>query len=305
MVCSCYTNVKEYQHKKGNENYSVKVIFMIIKELIRKELIDEYGLHHLQNILLNIMCYIDELCRKNSIQYYIIGGTALGAVRHGGFIPWDDDLDIAMTRSNYKKFCNICREQLDTDNYFFQESLVDWPMYFSKIRLKGTYLEEEEYERNIPKDLRGIFIDIFPLDNVPNSKIKQYLWYLLGKILVSFGLQRRGYKSANRLKKILMFLSSPLYIRPIHNAILGYMQSYNKKNTDYIGGFELISRFKNTITPKEIWGESKYVKFEETELQAPSNIKGFLEYYFGDYMILPPKEKRLSRHVTSINFGEY
>ena len=80
---------------------------MKIRRLLRSGFVDQYHTRDLQNVILNLMLYIDELCVTNNIEYYIIGGTALGAIRHGGFIPWDDDLDIAMTRNNYKKFIEI------------------------------------------------------------------------------------------------------------------------------------------------------------------------------------------------------
>ena len=89
-----------------------------IESLMREGLEDSYGILKLQNIILNIMKYIDELCEKHQIEYYIIGGTALGAVRHGGFIPWDDDLDIAMTRDNYERFLTICEREINKDDFF-------------------------------------------------------------------------------------------------------------------------------------------------------------------------------------------
>ena len=278
---------------------------MKLQNLIRPEVTDDYGLLHLQDVILNIMLYIDTFCRDNNIEYYIIGGTALGAVRHGGFIPWDDDLDIAMTRPNYDKFCKLFRKEYDKENYFFQESLVEWPCYFSKVRLLGTFLGELEDEKDLPKEKKGIFVDIFPLDNAPNSTIMQYIWYACGKILVAHGLLRRGYSSASLKKKIIMSLTCPLYYKPLHDLVYSFVKSYNTKDTNFIGGFSLISRFKNTITPKDVWGKSKYVDFEVLKLQAPSDIDAFLKYYFGDYMKLPPVEARGLRHVIDIDFGQY
>lgn len=278
---------------------------MKYSKLIRPEVKDEYGLLHLQEVILNIMQYIDDFCKENDIEYYIIGGTALGAKRHGGFIPWDDDLDIAMTRSNYDKFCKLFREKSDKESFFFQEGFVDWPCYFSKVRLLGTYLEELEDVKMLPQNKKGIFVDIFPLDNAPDSAFMQYLWYFCGKVLVAHGLQRRGYSSASLKKKIIMSLTFPLYFKPLHNLIYSFVKKFNNKETNFIGGFALISRFKNTITPKSIWGKPQYVDFELTKLQAPADNDAFLKYYFGDYMALPPVEARGLRHVMSLDFGKY
>ena len=101
-------------------------------------------LQHLQKVILSIVKDIDDLCKKNNIEYYLFGGSAIGAVRHKGFIPWDDDLDIVMDHHNYDRFIRVCRNQLDAEKYFFQEGLVDWPALYSKVRLKGTLLEEAE-----------------------------------------------------------------------------------------------------------------------------------------------------------------
>lgn len=278
---------------------------MILQHLIRPEVKDEYGLLHLQEVILNIMQYIDDFCKENGIEYYIIGGTALGAKRHGGFIPWDDDLDIAMTRPNYERFCKIFREKSDKENFFFQEGLVDWPCYFSKVRLLGTFLGELEDEKQIPKEKKGIFVDIFPLDNAPDSRFMQFLWYFFGKVLVAHGLQKRGYASASLKKKLIMFMTFPLYFQPIHNLIYSFVKSYNRKNTNFMGGFSLISRFKNTISPKRIWGKPVYVNFELTKFLAPADNDAFLRYYFGDYMKLPPAEARGLRHVMELDFGKY
>lgn len=278
---------------------------MKFRKLIRPEVQDEYSLLHLQEVILNIMQYIDDFCRDNKIEYYIIGGTALGAKRHGGFIPWDDDLDIAMTRPNYEKFCKLFREKSDKENFFLQEGLVDWPCYFSKVRLLGTFLGELEDEKNIPKEKKGIFVDIFPLDNAPDKSLMQHIWYFFGKVLIAHGLLRRGYDSASIKKKLIMYMTFPLYFKPFHNLILSFIKSYNDKQTNYIGGFSLISRFKNTITPKNIWGKPVYVDFELTKLQAPADNDTFLRYYFGDYMKLPPVEARGLRHVVELDFGKY
>ena len=274
-------------------------------KLIRPGVKDEYGLLHLQEVILNIMLYIENFCSENDIEYYIIGGTALGAKRHGGFIPWDDDLDIAMTRPNYEKFCRLFREKSDKENYFFQEGLLDWPCYFSKVRLLGTYLRELEDEKNLPKEKKGIFVDIFPLDNAPDSLFMQYLWYFCGKILVAYGLKRRGYSSASIKKKIIMLLTFPLYFKPLHDLIYSFVTRFNNRPTNFIGGFTLISRFRNTITPKSIWGEPKYVDFELIKLKAPADNDAFLTYYFGNYMDLPPIESRGLRHVVELDFGNF
>lgn len=119
-------------------------------------------LQHLQKVLLSMAKDIDALCKKNGIEYYLLGGSCIGAIRHKGFIPWDDDLDICMTRPNYEKFLEVCRAQLDESNYVLQEGLRDWPLNFSKIRLRGTFLHELE-DDYADSGMHGIFVDVFAL----------------------------------------------------------------------------------------------------------------------------------------------
>ena len=173
-------------------------------------------LRHLQLVILDIIKDIDSLCTKNNIEYYLLGGSAIGAIRHQGFIPWDDDLDIIMTADNYNKFIEVCKKELNTNKYILQEGEKDWALPFSKIRLKGTKLIEIEGPAE-DNNMQGIFVDIFKLDYAYSSKILQYWQYFCGKVYLSHALSLRSYKSASIKKKLLMLLSSPLKIRFIRN----------------------------------------------------------------------------------------
>ena len=133
----------------------------------------EYSKRDLQLKLLEIAKYVDDLCRKNSIEYYLIYGSALGAKRHKGFIPWDDDFDIAMTYENYQKFITICDKFLDKKKYFLQrmESEPKYYLSFMKLRdITTTLIEEANKDKEITY---GVYIDIFPLVGVPKNKIKR------------------------------------------------------------------------------------------------------------------------------------
>lgn len=121
---------------------------------------DEYGLAQLQKRMIEIILHVDEICRRNSIHYYLTGGCALGAIRHKGFIPWDDDLDIFMTSENYYRFLKICEEQLDRDRFYLQrENTGEWPSLYTKIRMNGTTYYES-YNQNL-KMHKGILLIFF------------------------------------------------------------------------------------------------------------------------------------------------
>lgn len=278
---------------------------MKIQNLLRTGIEDEYQLQKLQNIILNIMQYVDRICVENDIEYYIIGGTALGAVRHGGFIPWDDDLDIAMTRDNYNKFISVCRSNnFDSNTYFFQQERIDWTGYFSKVRLLGTHFEEVVSDDSVPYDKQGIFIDIFPLDNVPKRKFLQYWWFFCGKMLVAYEqTTHKGYSPKGFTRRAAMLLSRSLKIDCIRHYFEHEVERYNDMDTPYIGGHSLVSRFKNTFTRKDFWGNATRVPFETISLMAPEDLKGFLTFYFGDYMKLPPIESRRGHHMQNIDYG--
>ena len=124
-----------------------------------------------QAVLYEMLEVIDGICRKHGIRYMLFAGTVLGAVRHGDIIPWDDDLDVVMTRPEYDRFMEIAPKELDPEKYFLQKEFSEhWPMFFSKLRKNNTAF----LERYIPKDLeshRGVYIDIFPCDNLLPGKL--------------------------------------------------------------------------------------------------------------------------------------
>lgn len=279
---------------------------MKLKNLIREGTNDEYGVLELQNVILNIMQYIDTLCVENGIQYYVIGGTALGAVRHGGFIPWDDDLDIAMTRDNYNKFIALCNSsKFDSKKFYFQEGTKDWNSYFSKVRLINTILEDVGEEETDDLRKKGIFVDVFPLDNVPRNPMKKIWWYFSGKLLVAYETSTHNYETKSFVKKIAMNCAKVLRCSFVRSYFEKQVEKYNVKETGLIGGHSLVSRYHNTFTSSKLWGTPKRIPFETIFLSAPENIHGFLEFYFGDYMKLPPIESRKGHHVLNVDFGPY
>ena len=117
---------------------------------------------------LEILDFFADVCKRNGLRYFIIAGTLLGAVRHGGFIPWDDDIDVAMPRRDFNKFAKICKKELP-DGYFFQSSKTEkeYPFFFAKLRRDGDTVNESILESH---DIhKGCYIDVFPLDKCPRS----------------------------------------------------------------------------------------------------------------------------------------
>lgn len=261
-------------------------------------------LRHLQLVILDIIKDIDAICRKNDIEYYLLGGSAIGAIRHKGFIPWDDDLDIIMTNDNYNRFIEVCKTQLDSSKYFLQVGLKDWPLYFSKIRLKGTVLNE--FEGYSPSDeMKGIYVDVFKMDNVSSNRFMAIWQYLCGKYYLCYQLSVRKYDSATLKKRIMMLLSFPLRIKFIRTFFKNQVERFNKKDSEYLGFFYGRTKLKTSITKREIYGKPIYVPFEDTMLPVPQHYHEYLTQMFGDYMKLPPLEQQKGLHLQSVEFGKY
>lgn len=259
---------------------------------------------HLQSVILMIVKDIDNLCRENGIEYYLLGGSCIGAIRHQGFIPWDDDLDIIMNRENYNRFISVCKDKLDKKKYSIQIGLEDWPLYFTKIRLKGTHLHELE-DDYAADEMNGIFLDVFAMDNVPDNALLTRIQYLLAKYYLCYQLSVRSYRSSTFKKRMMMAMSAPLKIKVIRNAVVKFIEKFNGKETSRLAFFYGRTRFSNAIIPKEFFGTPKYVKFEDTTLPVPEKYHEYLTRMFGDYMSLPPVEQRKGLHLISVDFGDY
>lgn len=272
---------------------------------MEKETLDK--VKHLE---LQILKYVDEICRDNKIKYYLIGGTLLGAVRHGGFIPWDDDIDIVMFREDYNKFIKLVSSK--SEKYFIQNFTTDssYTRYITKIRLMGTLFIEKEV-KDLPMH-HGIFIDIFPLDkiNPNNEKVIQNQIMLAEKFIRLQQIKAGKVQGLNKLRTqrnqiIRMFL------KLIPSGIIGKIVDniygiQNKKATAYVTNFSSQYGWRKQTFPIDVYGEGTYLEFEGHQFMAPAKWEVILKSLYGDYMKLPPEEKRNSGHnVVHIDLGKY
>lgn len=247
-------------------------------------------LKNLQNKILEIVKYFDDFCQKNDITYYLMGGSALGAMRHSGFIPWDDDFDVFMDHINYKKFLNIVENKLDKERFYFQrEDSEEWPMYFSKIRMNGTtFIEEDVKDREMH---HGVYIDIMCLNNSSQIKAVRYMQYLSARILNTRALVHKGYISNTKFKTIALTISKYIINGFVKNCLLNFVRSFNKKNCNLVGHFFGRAPFLKTSFPKGFLGEPRYVKFENIMLPVPNNVEEYLAVRYGERYMEPPSEE--------------
>ncbi len=260
--------------------------------------------------LLEIAVYFDEFCSKHNIKYYLGAGTALGAIRHKGFIPWDDDFDVFMLYEDYKRFMECADKFLDKENYYLQkENTKEWPLFFSKLRKNNTtFIEETTKDREMHK---GIFIDIFCYRYISDNSIIYFFQYLAARLLGIKALNDLGHVPGNRFRRMVSnFLS--FFIRGfIKTTLIKIVNS--SKNTKRIG--YLFSRPKpiKLIFPSDIVGKARYFDFEGQKFPVFEKVEEYLEMKYGkDYMKIPDKyaiKKEYPVHAiywnTEKDFTEY
>ena len=250
-------------------------------------------LKELQSKILELVSYFDSFCKENKIVYYLMGGTALGAVRHSGFIPWDDDFDVFMDRENYLRFLSVAKYNLDTDKYYFQqENTKELPLYFSKIRMNNTtFIEKDVVGRDIH---HGVYIDIMCLNSASSVRSIRYLQYLSARILSAKALSERGYITNSTLKNLVLFIAKYFLPSFFAKLLLKFVRSFNGKNTAYIGHFFGRAPFKRTSFKTSYLGNQKYIKFNSLNLPVPEFVEKYLTIRYGNrYMELPSEKEKM------------
>ena len=253
-----------------------------------------------RQIQLNILISVDEFCKQNNIQYSLAFGTLLGAVRHQGFIPWDDDMDIMMTRENYEKFRSIYK----SDRYPLIDLKIDnrYPLSMGKLHDSSTYYFRSGIRRNF-----GLFIDIFPIDNVPDDEKTRLKWLkeiqrynalnITKNNTFSNILFNSSFSSVYKLKCLIVkILYSSTFI---HRKLEKLYIMYNSRNSKYVGVPAVMSMkesFNSKFFPKEIFQDYILLKFDNYYFPAIKNYDEFLCIFYGDYLELPPIDQRKGKH---------
>lgn len=257
-------------------------------------------LRQIQMIELEMLMEVDRICKKCGIQYILDGGTLLGAVRHKGFIPWDDDADVAFLRSEYEKFRVACETELDTERFYFQDyrNTLGYRWGYGKLRRKNTRFIRINQEQ-MPYE-QGVFIDIFPHDNMPDFEpmrslhdlhcfvYRKAFWSEIGKNTAS-GVCKKIYRVLNKIPATNLysayedFISKSLKIATTKVRCLTY--PLPKK-----AGFD-----------KKWYTELKEFEFEGKLFQGPKDFEGYLSYHYSqNYLNMPPVEERKIHPVSEL-----
>ena len=258
----------------------------------------------LKKLELEIAKEVKKICDENNIDYFIIGGTLLGAVRHKGFIPWDDDMDIGMTWSNYQRFLKLAPEKMD-DRFFIQTCQTDFNYHniFAKVRLRNTHMIEKVTENIEICD--GIFVDVFPYISIKESLLKSKRYMFRLRILGKMSLLKHDYdlngitessvsRFLNDMMKILPFPSKSVD-KKLYSLL---SQADQGKGEDYY--LECDGMFRgNFAFLKTFFDNLIELPFEDTSFKAPFKYDDYLTEAYGNYMEYPPEKEREKGHSLS------
>lgn len=267
--------------------------------------LDEKQLHQLQRVELELLLEADRICRKCGIHYNIIAGTLLGAVRHGGFIPWDDDADIALLRGEYEKFRRACETELDTSRFYFQdhENTPGYRWGYGKLRRKGTTFLREHQE-HMPYE-QGVFIDVFPLDSVPAAPIARQVHsarcYLIRKFLWS----EVGKTAAkNPWKRLLFRVMSCVPRETIFRRYAKLVEAGCHHSSRWVRILTFPTPTKDEGYLRAWYEHSAPTVFEGQTFSGIADVDSYLSFKFGNYHELPPESQRKVHPVTKLQLVE-
>ena len=272
-------------------------------------------LKRLQKTQLEILADFIVICEKYHLDYIMLGGTGIGVVRHQGFIPWDDDIDVAMPRKDYNKFLEVLPGEMG-EKYKILTPLIDrnYACNVTHLQKKGTKFVPY-CNRKLKCDL-CIDIDIFPMDNMPDDakKRKRQLkrTWILNKIIFLCGtpspiIPLNGIKKivAKVICAITHYVLKVLHISPrfLYKCLLREAQRYNDTSCKYINAFEVTMSDRAYISKEELY-PLREMKFENLTVKMPNKYDVYLSRLFGDYMKMPPEEKRVNHCPYILDFGD-
>ena len=249
---------------------------------------------------LEILDCFCEFCRRNNLRFYLFGGTLLGAIRHHGYIPWDDDIDVCMPREDYDRFINAWS---DTSNYYLETAMTDKKYFYHFAKLMKANTKYDEYYVQKLNCRKGIFIDIFPINGYPCPRSLSYYWYNFWLFLFNKRSFPRGLcqirKRQRNLSYILMTCLSYvlLWWLPFNMCARlknWFMRRHQFPKSDYC----IVGTNLRKVYRKSYFTGLSYVDFEGRQMPAMENPAKYLQMMYGNYMELPPADERIPHHYV-------
>jgi len=257
----------------------------------------EVDLNKYHSILLKTMKVFHSFCEENSLTYSISGGTMLGAVRHGGFIPWDDDIDVMMPRPDYNRFLEITAKTfVNGYTVISQYNASNYRMPFAKIMdLNSTVIPMKE-NKDCPY---GAFIDIFPIDGITEKEffskknVKKYYRTM------AYALSLHNDSHYNNLQSIIIHLIARLSFKNSQQFLIecdSIAQKYGYETSPYLGQYFSVYSLYKEMYPRDVFDETEIIDFEGIKVRCIKQRDKYLTIMYGDYMTPPPPEKRVTHH---------
>ena len=259
-----------------------------------------------KKIELDILCYFDDFCDKHGLEYGLGFGTLIGAIRHKGFIPWDDDIDVVMNRNDYNKLIEIFNREKDKNLPYHLVSPYDKGAKHTFVKIIDLRTLKREVGFTYKHLDLGIDIDVFPVDGVPSDENEFYSFYKkLISVYTKFSNLKESfhYKPINNLKlfvkKVLIFLSGGTPKRLLKKAERLHAQ-YPYESSEFVRTIEGPYAEKGGKVEKTCYEDTVLVDFEGRKFKAPKGYHEILSSIYGDYMKLPPIEKQVTHHKNKV-----
>ena len=262
----------------------------------------EVPVSDIQKKMLEILVYFHEFCQEHGLKYVLAGGTCLGAIRHKGFIPWDDDVDVLMLREDYEKLQGLWDQYADKDRYACVRSNETVNIHHTATEIKDnntTFINRHSVEEDIH---HGLMIDVIPLDGIPEAKWRQVLQALDSMMYCCFNFQRlpehKGKITYYATKVALGIFRSPKIRYQLWKGAERRLSKYGTKYCAKVASLGEGTTIMGMHFPREWFENVSYAEFEGHMLPVPQNVDGYLKISYGDYMQLPPAEDQVARHTA-------
>ncbi len=266
---------------------------------------DNSMLRRLQLVELELLKLFADICERHGLRYYLVGGTMLGAVRHKGFIPWDDDVDVGMPRPDYEKFLTIVRDELPEGYDFLNyKQNDDYRRYFSRLVNRNVRVHNASNSQTI---IEPAWVDIFPFDGMPNGRLRQkaHFWHMTAirffyhascfEELVNLNRPGRAWYLQAAIRFIAVThigsgMDTKKLMRRIEKGLTKYPYDSSADMVSFFGAY-----MEREIVSKSLLGEGAKYPFEDAELNGPEQYDAFLTHFYGDYM-KPPADAHKDKH---------